>query len=79
MTFELRALMVNAVPEADVAVELQRCGPEMQAGPKSPRPPQRPKPGPVCLPLTTNPFTPARIELAPLAALRGQLRQALRA
>jgi hypothetical protein len=78
MTFKLHALMVNAVPEADVAA-LEPCGTGMHAGPKAPRPPQRPKPGPVCLPLTTNPFTAARIDLAPLPALREQLRQALRA
>jgi hypothetical protein len=83
MTFELRALMVKALPEAE-GHELHPCGLAMQGRRKTPPTPKPPTPQ--CVPDTTSPpavrtecSAPAGAGLPSLAKMREQLRQALHA
>jgi hypothetical protein len=83
MTFELRALMIKALPEAK-GHELQPCGLRMQARHKTP--PSPPPPTPQCVPDTTSPpavrtecSAQGAADLPSLACMREQLRQALHA
>lgn len=85
MTFSVRDLMLDVLPEnvADT-YELRLCQPVTDVGPPPkprPRPHPRPEPKPECMPVTTiGTAGPSEvtIELASLDVMREQLHQALR-
>ena len=83
MQFTVRDLMIEVLPAADADChDLRLCQPDTAPPPK-PKPKPTPKPRPDCQPITAtggaDGYAIAGWELMPLAALRQQLREAIRA